>query len=91
VAGPDHPDVAQSLANLAVLYREQGRYADAEPLFRRALAIWEKALGSEHLRVALALNNLALLYTYQDRYADAMPLVQTTIGQGSRRYPSPST
>ena len=30
--GPDHPDVARSLNNLAVLYYEQGRYADAEPL-----------------------------------------------------------
>jgi tetratricopeptide (TPR) repeat protein len=27
--GPDHPDVASSLNNLAELYRKQGRYADA--------------------------------------------------------------
>jgi tetratricopeptide (TPR) repeat protein len=31
-AGPDHPDVAQSLNNLALLYRTQGQYAQAEPL-----------------------------------------------------------
>jgi len=37
--GPEHPDVATSLNNLAELYREQGRYAQAEPLQKRALAI----------------------------------------------------
>ena len=43
--GPDHPDVATSLNNLAVLYQAQGRYGEAEPLYQRALAIREKALG----------------------------------------------
>ena len=37
--GPDHPDVAQSLSNLAALYYTQGQYAQAEPLFKRSLAI----------------------------------------------------
>jgi tetratricopeptide (TPR) repeat protein len=46
--GPDHPDVAIDLNNLALLYDNQGRYADAEPLYKRALAISEKALGPEH-------------------------------------------
>ena len=43
--GPEHPDTAMSLNNLAELYRAQGRYGDAEPLHRRALAIREEALG----------------------------------------------
>ena len=38
-AGPDHPDVAASLNNLALLYRAQGQYAQAEPLYKRSLAI----------------------------------------------------
>ena len=33
------PDVAISLNNLAELYRTQGRYAEAEPLYQRSLAI----------------------------------------------------
>ena len=36
------------LNNLAELYRSQGRYAEAEPLYKRALAIEEKARGPEH-------------------------------------------
>ena len=60
--GPEHPDVALSLNNLAALYRVRGRYAEAEPLFQRALAIREKVLGPEHPDVAMSLNNLAVLY-----------------------------
>ena len=30
--GPDHPDVAQALNNLAALYSYLGRHAEAEPL-----------------------------------------------------------
>src|SRR5262245_48639384 len=35
--GPNHPDVAQTLLDLAWLYYKQGQYQKAEPLFRRAL------------------------------------------------------
>jgi tetratricopeptide (TPR) repeat protein len=37
-----------SLNNLAVLYQSQGRYEAAEPLYERALAISEEALGKAH-------------------------------------------
>ena len=53
--------LALSLNDLAFLYGTQGRYADAEPLYKRSLVIREKALGPEHPDVALSLNNLANL------------------------------
>jgi hypothetical protein len=40
------------------LSETKGRYADAEPLYQRSLAIREKALGREHPDVAPTLNNL---------------------------------
>ena len=40
--------MANGLNILAVLYQAQGRYAEAEPLLKRALAIKEKSLGLEH-------------------------------------------
>ena len=49
---PNDPRIATSLNDLAVVYQEQGRSADAEPLFKRALAICEKALGPNHPDVA---------------------------------------
>ena len=36
--GPDHPNTATFLNNLAALYRAQGKYAKAEPLYKRSLA-----------------------------------------------------
>ena len=75
----DHPTVAKDLNNLAALYRAQGRYAEAERLQRRDLAISEKALGPEHPRVATSLNNLAALYEAQGRTAEAEPLYRRTL------------
>ncbi len=53
--------MATDLNNHALLYQAQGRYAEAEPLHKRALAILEKALGPEHPRVATSLENYAAL------------------------------
>jgi tetratricopeptide (TPR) repeat protein len=77
--GPNHPDVAISLNNLAELYRVQNRYADAEPLYKRSLAIKEKVLGPNHSDVALSLYNLGLLYQNQGRYADSEPLYKRSL------------
>jgi tetratricopeptide (TPR) repeat protein len=77
--GPNHPDAAAGLNNLAMLYYDQGCYGDAEPLYQRALAICEKALGPDHPDTAQSLNNLALLYYNQRRYAQAEPLYQRAL------------
>lgn len=69
--GPEHPEVAKSLVNLAIFYRKQGKYAEGEPLCKRALAIAEKVLGPEHPDVAASLENLAILYSDQGKYAEA--------------------
>ena len=47
---------------LANIYFYKGEYAKAEPLFQRALAIREKALGPDHPDVAETLGALARLY-----------------------------
>jgi CHAT domain-containing protein len=72
--GTDHPLVANSLTNLAMMYEVQGGYERAEPLLVRALAIREKALGPDHVGVANTLNNLALVYRGQGRNEKAEPL-----------------
>ena len=66
--------MATSLDNLGSLYDSQGKYGDAEPLYRRSLAIREKALGADHPDAAQSLNNLAALYKAQGKYGDAEPL-----------------
>src|SRR5690242_21521574 len=57
--GPEHPEVAFPLHNLANLYLEQGKYEQAEPLFLHALQIREQTLGPEHPKVADPLDGLA--------------------------------
>ena len=59
--GENHPAVAATLNNLAVLYGKRGKYKEAEPLCKRALEIRETVLGKDHPDVAKQLNNLALL------------------------------
>ena len=77
--GEEHPKAAESLDNLAELYRAQGKYEEAEPLYKRALGIKEQQLGGEHLSTARSLNNLALLYYGQGRYEEAEPLLKRAL------------
>jgi tetratricopeptide (TPR) repeat protein len=56
---------ATSVSNLAVLLKKQGRFAEAEPLYRRALRMDEASFGCEHAKTAGSVNNLAVLLTKQ--------------------------
>ena len=56
---------------LANGYLAQGRYAEVETLFKRAVAVCEEKLGPVHLYAAATQNNLAILYHQQGRYAEA--------------------
>ena len=58
------------LNNLAQLLQATNRLAEAEPLMRRALAIFEASLGPDHPNTVTARNNLAAL--------------EAALGQGAR-------
>src|SRR5476651_1154186 len=72
-------DQAAAINSQAEIYRNQGRYTDAEPLYKRALLILENSVGRDDPSVAGVLNNLALLYVNQDRYSDAEPLYKRSL------------
>jgi len=61
----------KSLWRRALRYDFQGRYAEAEPLLRRALAIMEKQIGPEHPTVARGLVDYAALLRELGREAEA--------------------
>ncbi|WP_442939443.1 tetratricopeptide repeat protein [Nostoc sp.] len=82
----EHPNVANSLNNLAYLYHSQGRYSDAEPLLIEALAMTKRLFAGEHPDVATSLNNLALLYNSQGRYSDAEPLLIEALAMTKRLF-----
>jgi tetratricopeptide (TPR) repeat protein len=69
--GPEAPNLGTGLNNLALLYTDQGQYAKAEPLYRRTLAIYEKALDPEHPNVANNLENYALYLRQMGRPEEA--------------------
>src|SRR4051794_33165843 len=77
--GSEHPDTADCLNNLALLYKIQGEYDAAEPLYLRALSIREMVLGFEHPDTAVSLNNLATLYNKLGRYDAAAPLYERAV------------
>jgi tetratricopeptide (TPR) repeat protein len=86
VLGKEHPLVATSLNNLAVLYSAQGNYSQAEPLYQRSLAISEKVLGQGASRCAQQVfNNLAGLYKIWVKYSQAEPNVPTLLATLGRK------
>ena len=58
--GESHPVYAATLVDLADLYRFEGRAVRGEPLLRKALAIYEAALGPDSRAVAETLLNLCI-------------------------------
>jgi tetratricopeptide (TPR) repeat protein len=56
--GQESEELATALSNLARVLRDQKRYSEAEPLYKRALAIREKAFGPNHESVAAVLAQL---------------------------------
>jgi Tfp pilus assembly protein PilF len=84
--GENSPLLALDLNNLAEVYRQLGRAADAEPLYKRAIQLDEQA-GADNPDLASDLNNLALLYRGQGRnkeaealYSRAVAVLERTLG-----------
>jgi esterase/lipase superfamily enzyme/tetratricopeptide (TPR) repeat protein len=72
--GEDSLEYATAATWLGWLYKNQQRYAEAEPLLEQALAIREAAYGENHPLVSTSLNNLAGLYQAQGRDGDVAAL-----------------
>ena len=77
--GPDHPEVARRLTNLALVYSAQDRFKDAERLYIRCLKIYENAYNSDHRQVGIVLVNVANVYQSQGRFNDAERALKRSI------------
>jgi tetratricopeptide (TPR) repeat protein len=60
-----------TINSLGNLYIKQGKLAEAEEMYLRALKGYEKALGPEHTSTLLIVNNLGGLYSDQGKRAEA--------------------
>ncbi|KAF2724735.1 TPR-like protein [Polychaeton citri CBS 116435] len=56
---------------LADLYHAQGKLAEAEVMYMRALRGYEKALGADHTSTLHTVHNLGNLYSHQGKLAEA--------------------
>ena len=63
--------MANAYTNLGLNLNAQGKYKEAEPLIRKALAINQRVLGEDHPETANSYNNLALNLENQDKHAEA--------------------
>jgi tetratricopeptide (TPR) repeat protein len=70
-------DTANSLNNLAGLYDSQGKFQEAEPLYRQALSIFEQKLGAQHPHTQTVRGNYASLLRKLGRDEEANALDAT--------------
>jgi serine/threonine-protein kinase len=70
--GPDHPDVAASLANLGRVMNSRGDRTGGIRATERALAIYERAYGPDHPSVASMCNNLGAIHYDAGNYDAAV-------------------
>jgi tetratricopeptide (TPR) repeat protein len=71
--------VATRLDRLAMLMYIEKRYAEAEPLYRRSLSIWEAGMGPDSAELATTLDNLAVVYASQEKFAAAEQLYRRSL------------
>jgi len=73
------PDDDTALNNLGQALTEAGELAQAEPIYRRALAIREAEFGQSHPLTGMSLNNLAVLLQRKGQYTAAEPLLRRAL------------
>ncbi len=62
------------------LFRDEGKYPQAESLMLQALTNRAKVLGPNHPDVAAVLTDLGRLYEHEFRYSDAETGIQASAG-----------
>ncbi len=69
------------LSNLADSYKQQDMFAEAEPLYKQAVELAEKAVERQNTagNLSSCLNNLAALYYKENKLAEAEPLMVRAI------------
>jgi len=86
VFGEEHPYVAEALNDVAFTLRKQGRYDEAEPLYRESIALKRRLLSEDHPALATSLNNLGVMFGIAGRYEEVGPLFEEALSIRRARY-----
>src|SRR2546423_589776 len=74
VLGVEHPDTLATMHNLALTYRKQKRWNEAEELVVQMMETRKRVLGAEHPSTLATMHNLASTYRKQERWKEAEEL-----------------
>ena len=78
--GPDHPDLAGMLYNqAALLHRNLGRPASAEPLYRAAVETTRRNFGPDHINLGFFLVGLGDALVDTERAAEAIEPLESAL------------
>jgi hypothetical protein len=77
--GADHPDMLNSIANLASTYWYQGRWEEAEKLEVEVMETCKTKLGADHLDTLTSMNSLAFTWKSQGRDTVALKLMDECV------------
>lgn len=70
---PEHA-MLDHIHDLGIIYAHEGKLAEAEKMYRRALAGYEQAFGTGHTNTLPIINNLGILYANQGKLVQAEKL-----------------
>ena len=85
--GPEHPEVAATLHNLAAALAATGLLAEAEGSYRRALAMKERAAGGDAPDTALTRQNLGHLLCMRGQRDEGVRLLTSALTTLEARLP----
>ncbi len=72
-------EAARLLQRMGEYLQARAQYAEGEPIYQNALALYEGLLGPDHPETAHTLSGLASLYYMQGKYEQAEPLYQRAL------------
>ena len=78
---PRHPNRSFPPAGMADIFLRQGRFAEAEPVFREMLDLRREAFGEDHRLVSELKSSLGAALTGLGRYAEAEALLLDAYGR----------
>ena len=83
---PDHPEIAESMFEIAWLKSARGFYRDALDLHHKALEIRLAVLEPTNLQIATSLNNIAWCYVQLGDYEKALEHYEVALAMRIERY-----
>lgn len=73
--GPESVEELNTLNNLALVYRQTGRYEQAEQMHQKELTIARRVMGSDHPEVLISMLNLSRVLNQLERLTEAHALL----------------